>query len=106
MCGRSTLAHPDRNNWGVTGLLAIKLSEILSGGSHVLTSHDLSSAVVVEDSPHAIMVAGDYARVMRAPTRLEHACLLNAHRSKDPIPCLRRAWQMATWGRWMATGSS
>jgi len=57
------------------------------GGSHVLVSNDLSSAVVVEDSPHAIMVAGDYARVMHGNlgTLDGDRIIMNAYTSKDVL---------------------
>ena len=56
--------HPDRNNFGITGLLALRLSANNAGGSHVLVSHDLSSAVVVEEGATGVMIAGDYATVL------------------------------------------
>ena len=85
-----TLAHPDRNNWGITSLCAVQLSEEIIGSSHVVVSHDLSSAVVVEDGKGAIVVAGDYARVMHGNlgTFSGDRIILNAYAGTD---VLRRA---------------
>ena len=61
-----TNVHCDPN-WGITALLVVPVpGETLVWGSHVLFSDDLSSAVVVRDTPLGLLILGDYSRSLHA----------------------------------------
>ena len=61
------IADFDENNYGFAVLLIITIGTPV-GGSHVLFNHDLTGAVVVEDCPYGMLIAGEYSKVLHANT--------------------------------------
>ena len=76
--------HFDHQNFGVTFLVCIDLDGGLQGGSHVITSLDYSSAVVVSTSSEGVWILGDYRRVLHAnaATRAGRRFVLTAYCSQ------------------------